>query len=90
MKFKKGDLVEVMKEDDYLGYIFPKGSRWIVYEDQYDDNIINVHDDRHELGYSILWTDYVIIVDHPYKKSNLKEGLERKKCLRNFLTRKKG
>ena len=45
MKFKEGDLVEVIKEDYYLGFHFPKGSKWIVYEDQSDhNNMIKVYD----------------------------------------------
>lgn len=61
MKFKEGDLVEVIKEDYYLGFHFPKGSQWIVYEDQsdYSNNIIKVYDDRHTLDYSALWVSHV-------------------------------
>lgn len=61
MKFKEGDLVEVIKEDYYLGFHFPKGSQWIVYEDQsdYSNNIIKVYDDRHILDYSALWVSHV-------------------------------
>ena len=60
MKFKKGDLVEVIKDDYYLGFPFLKGSQWIVYEDQSDyNNMIKVYDDRHILDYSLLWVSHV-------------------------------
>lgn len=60
MKFKKGDLVEVIKEDEYHGFPFFKGSKWIVYEDQSDYNdTIKVHDDRHIVEYSVLWASRV-------------------------------
>lgn len=74
MKFKKGDLVEVIEKDEYCGYIFPKGSRWTVYSDQIDDNIIRVCDGRHDLNYSILWADCVKKVDHTHKKPRFKIG----------------
>lgn len=60
MKFKEGDLVEVIKDDYYLGFPFPKGSQWIVYEDQSDDNnLIKVYDYRHISDYSLLWVSHV-------------------------------
>lgn len=60
MKFKEGDLVEVIKEDYYLGFPFPKGSQWIVYEDQSDyNNMIKVYDYRNSLDYSVLWVSHV-------------------------------
>lgn len=60
MKFKEGDLVEVIKEDYYLGFHFPKGSQWIVYEDQSDyNNMIKVYDYRHSTDYSALWVSHV-------------------------------
>lgn len=71
MKFKKGDLVEVIKEDEYQGFIFHKGSQWVVYSDQFDDDIIRVCDDRHPFNYSILWTDSVKKVDSEFKKGDI-------------------
>lgn len=60
MKFKEGDIVEVIKEDYYLGFHFPKGSQWIVYEDQSDyNNMIKVYDYRHSTDYSALWVSHV-------------------------------
>ena len=60
MKFKKGDLVEVIKDDYYLGFLLPKGSQWIVYEDQSNyNNLIKVYDYRHSTDYSLLWVSHV-------------------------------
>lgn len=76
MKFKKGDLVEVIKDDYYLGFPFPKGSQWIVYEDQsdYSNNIIKVYDDRHTLDYSGLWVSHVKKIERfkpPFKVGDM-------------------
>ena len=67
MKFKEGDLVEVIKDDYYLGFPLPKGSQWIVYEDQSDDNnLIKVYDYRHISDYSLLWVSHVKKIE-PFK-----------------------
>lgn len=75
MKFKKGDLVEVIKDDYYLGFPFPKGSQWIVYEDQSDyNNMIKVYDDRHTLDYSVLWVSHVKKIERfkpPFKVGDM-------------------
>ena len=75
MKFKKGDLVDVIKDDYYLGFPFPKGSQWIVYEDQSDyNNLIKVYDDRHILDYSVLWVSHVKKIERfkpPFKVGDM-------------------
>lgn len=63
MNFKKGDIVKVVKEDSFMGIIYPVGSIWEVECGEYVGGIITVYDSRSEDGVSILYADRVTKIE---------------------------
>lgn len=64
MKFKKGDIVKVIKEDSFGEVIYPVGSIWEVEWGVDLGNIITVYDSRLEEGKAILYKDRVKKIEH--------------------------
>ena len=38
MKFKKGDIVEVINEENFFGVTYPVGTKWVVARDKADEH----------------------------------------------------
>lgn len=55
MTFKKGDVVKVIKEDEYEDIKYPLGSLWVVAEESQDGCTVRVLNHNQGEGYGILY-----------------------------------
>lgn len=56
MKFKKDDIVEVIKEDKWQGINYPVGTQLRVCGDQGNDSVVRIYDSMQKQGgYAKLW-----------------------------------
>lgn len=85
MKFKKGDIIEVIEKDFSGGKVYEVGSRWeVVHEDDknggYTDDIVYVKDDTRPSGRASLYTSCVKKVEGEnemqFKKGDIVEVIQ--------------
>lgn len=74
MKLNKGDIVEIIKKDEYDGLTYEVGTKWIVTVDHPNKLIINVHDPRHPSGEGLLGHKHVKKVKKPKQNYKFKLG----------------
>ena len=77
MKFKKGDIVEVIKKDKCQGIEYPVGTQLRVYEDQRHDSLVQIYDSMQKQGgYANLWEWKLKLIKREGGKRNEKRKNE--------------
>lgn len=60
MRFKKGDIVEVINEENFFGIEYPVGTHWVVARDQVEEHHhVSVHDfQQNNRGNQAIFWDF--------------------------------
>ena len=79
MRFKKGDIVEVINEEYFFGITYPVGTHWVVVRDQSDEhNHVCVHDfqQKNSSDQAIFWDFNVKLIKRATPVDGDKDTIE--------------